>query len=102
MSCGGGTTNPEVMGQVPVPTGSSGNGVIFVQNVSGSTCVAGGNPFDDSAESSTGYPNAQITSTYNLTDDIYQGAGGQDCEGDAFVRNANGTEDRELGRWEAA
>jgi hypothetical protein len=68
---------------VPVPSGTKGNDVIFVENTPSSQqpCVSGANPFDDSADAGA---NAQPAGT------AYYDVSGtsMDCEADVFVSNA--------------
>lgn len=66
---------------VPVPSGTKGNDVIFVENTPSSQqpCVSGANPFDDSAN---GGEDSQIGYYYDVS------GTSADCEADAFVSDA--------------
>ena len=74
-------------GSVVAPVGTHGNGVIYVQNTpSSQTCVSGANPYDGSSTTT------QVSSSGGYGWDGEVSGGNADCEGDAFVSNANSTQ----------
>ncbi len=87
------TTAPQADGltcvgnDVPIPNGTNGNGVIYVETAA-SGCVPGANPFDNWTSGNYG-PNAQLN--YHGSYANYAGASGKpDCEADAFMSDNPG------------
>ncbi|MGH9089587.1 MAG: hypothetical protein ACRDYZ_16010 [Acidimicrobiales bacterium] len=81
---------------IPVPTATKGNGVIFVQTTSTGSCAGNHvNPFEGTRTGQKATTaqivdatNAKTGHGYNYTDDVVH-TSAVDCEGDAFVRNAD-------------
>jgi hypothetical protein len=81
----GATTNT-----APVPNGTNGNGVIYVQTDVSGSCAPGASPFADYKTGTNG-PNAQYTTARGTLHAAYFGAQPgltPNCEGDAFVSDA--------------
>lgn len=81
------TGAPTTSNTAPVPNGTAGNGVIYVQTAPTGDCHPGANPYDayDAASGSNGSA-AQYLDAGGTIHAAYLGAGtAPDCEGDVFV-----------------
>lgn len=77
---------------IPVPSGTSGNGVIFVKTgpAAGASCTTAVNPFEGKRATQTKLRSAAqiVVGSYNYTNDSVTGKS-VNCEGDVFVRDTD-------------
>lgn len=71
---------------IPAPSGTHGNGVVYVKT--GSSCTSPDNPFEGKRSGQNSATAQIVVGSYNYTNDSVTGTS-ENCEGDAFVRDTD-------------